>query len=172
MNQIDHVFVTSDHHFGSAASSLSFMRTFTFEQERELIAKWNAVVGPDDLVYYNGDFSDVKTLLELAEYRRQLNGRIGLIRGNHDVLGDEVYKLVFDDVVDEVVLEDLDLVIHHCPGDAKGHREIFGHEHRGMTSSIRRPNAFCSCVQFHDGYPVSLERVLESFGMGTDPTRR
>ena len=161
MNLIDHVFVTSDHHFGSA--SLSFMRTFTLEQERELGAKWNAVVGSDDLVYYNGDFSDVKTFLELVEYRRQLNGRIVLIRGNHDVFGDDFYKFVFEDVVDEVVLEGLDLLIHHCPGDAKGRREVFGHEHRGRTSSILRPNAFCSCVQFHDGYPVSLSHVLKSF---------
>jgi calcineurin-like phosphoesterase family protein len=51
------VFVTSDHHFGPS-SSLRFMRTFTPKREREPGAKWNAIVDSNDLVYYNGDFSD------------------------------------------------------------------------------------------------------------------
>ena len=48
-----------------------------------LIARWNAVVGPEDFTWILGDFcpGDAARWLELLP---QLNGRKGLVLGNHD----------------------------------------------------------------------------------------
>ena len=160
---LNHTFVTSDHHFGSFKLP-GFLKVFTEEQEKELIDKWNRTVGKDDLVYYNGDFCD-GTVVELCNYAKQLNGRIVLIRGNHERFDDAVYKAVFKDVVDYIALNEIDLTIHHCPGPCLTGREIFGHLHRG-TSWInvqKMSTSFCSCVQSNDGFPVLLSKVLEHF---------
>ncbi len=53
------------------------------ERNRELIARWNAVVGPEDTVYHLGDFAMGKPS-EWPTFLRQLNGvRKILIRGSH-----------------------------------------------------------------------------------------
>ena len=159
-NVLQHTFVTSDHHFGSYRLP-SFLSVYSRDEEIELIDKWNSIVGKDDIVYYNGDFSDASTVVELCNYAKQLNGNIILILGNHDSLGIDVYKAVFKDVVDEIVLDDLDLTIHHCPGTVKTKNQVFGHLHRDRN--IDKTNGFCSCVQRNSGYPVSLERIAMSF---------
>ena len=48
-----------------------------------IVANWNDIVQPDDDVYHLGDFvmNDIDAGIELI---KQLNGRIHLIRGNHD----------------------------------------------------------------------------------------
>lgn len=165
-NSLQHAFVTSDHHFGSWRLPGPFA-VFSQEQEKELIEKWNSVVGKDDLVYYNGDFSDAGTIIELCHYIEQLNGNIILIQGNHDRFPFEVYKAIFKDIANEIVLKDLELTIHHQPMHIRRGAapmttkyEVFGHLHRG--ENLEKMKGFCSCVQFNDGYPVSLERVLMS----------
>ena len=157
-----HTFVTSDHHFCSYKLP-AFMHVFTEEQEKELIDKWNSVVGKDDIVYYNGDFCD-GTLMELCEYFKQLNGQIVLIRGNHDQFNDNIYRAIFKDVVDKIVLDDLDLTIHHVPMvNLQTKLEIYGHLHRGNSFLNKEilTTSFCSCVQNNDGFPVSLETVMQ-----------
>ena len=158
-NVLKHTFVTSDHHFGSWQLP-GFLKVFTQEQEKELIAKWNSIVEKDDLVYYNGDFCD-GNFRDLCNYFNQLNGQIVLIRGNHDKFSDGIYKAVFKDVVDEVVLKDLDLTIHHVPiAPIQTSKEVFGHLHRSLEHNLNNSTSFCSCVQFSNGYPVSLENIL------------
>lgn len=48
-----------------------------------MVARWNERVGKDDLVYHLGDFGFGKAG-RLLGIRQVLNGRIFLIRGNHD----------------------------------------------------------------------------------------
>ena len=158
-NELRHTFVTSDHHFGSYKLP-SFLQVYAEKQEQELIEKWNSIVGKDDIVYYNGDFCD-GSVMDLCSYFKKLNGQIVLIRGNHDRFSDDLYKAVFKDIVDEVVLKDLDLTIHHVPSTpSHTSREVFGHLHRDLDRPLNSPTSFCSCVQFSDGYPVSLEKIL------------
>jgi len=158
-NELRHTFVTSDHHFGSFKLP-SFLQVYTEKQEQELIEKWNSIVGKDDVVYYNGDFCD-GNVMDMCSYFKKLNGQIVLIRGNHDRFSDDLYKAVFKDVVDEVVLKDLDLTIHHVPAaPVHTRREVFGHLHRSLVHPLNSSTGFCSCVQFSDGYPVSLEKIL------------
>ena len=162
---LEHTFVTSDHHFGSWKVNPCPWRgpVFTKEQEDELIDKWNSVVGPDDIVLYNGDFHDCG-LTDLIEYRKRLNGRIVLVKGNHDNLPNEVYEAVFGNVHDRLVLEDLNLVLAHVPCFDPELKEfqIYGHKHEpsGMMHALDEKRSFCSCVMRNDGYPVTLGKIL------------
>lgn len=56
-----------------------------------MVERWNAVVKPDDHVYHLGDVVIAKRGLEFV---RRLNGRKRLIRGNHDIFSDDLYREV------------------------------------------------------------------------------
>ena len=75
-------FFTADHHFGHANIIKYTNRPFTNieEQDRILIQNWNSVVGPNDMVYYLGDFC----FRDFNKYFHALNGKIIFIEGNHD----------------------------------------------------------------------------------------
>ena len=79
-------FFTSDTHFNHANVIKYCARPFASLEamNREMITRWNAVVGPEDTVYHLGDFAMGKSS-EWPGFLRQLNGaRKILIRGNHD----------------------------------------------------------------------------------------
>lgn len=160
-----HQFVTSDHHFGSWKLAPRPWRgpVFTQAEEEELIAKWNSVVRPNDQVFYVGDFCDSGEA-DLREYRKRLNGKILLIKGNHDTLPNDVYKSVFTAVCDELVIEALDLVLRHCPDieRKKDFRQVYGHEHieGGQLHPMDPARSFCSCVMRNGGFPIPLESAL------------
>lgn len=75
-------FFVADTHFGHARIVELGHRPFATVQEMDdtLVANWNAVVQPRDLVYHVGDFSFAKPI----PYLDRLNGRIYLVTGNHD----------------------------------------------------------------------------------------
>lgn len=80
------IFFTSDTHFNHANVIKYCTRPFDSVEEmnREMITRWNAVVGPEDTVYHLGDFALGKAS-EWPIIFRQLNGgKKILIRGNHD----------------------------------------------------------------------------------------
>jgi calcineurin-like phosphoesterase family protein len=79
------LFFTADTHFGHANIIQYTNRPFdsASHMDEVLIANWNSVVGPDDEVYHLGDFA----LCNPEPCHRilsRLNGRIHLIRGNHE----------------------------------------------------------------------------------------
>jgi calcineurin-like phosphoesterase family protein len=79
------IFLTSDTHFGHSKEFLWGPRGFSSSREHdiEIIRNWNSVVAEDDDVYVLGDL-----MLEDTDYGcacvEQLNGRLHLVRGNHD----------------------------------------------------------------------------------------
>ena len=79
------IYFTSDTHFCHIKEFLFTPRGFTNVEDMNLtiVANWNDIVQPDDDVYHLGDFvmNDIDAGIELI---KQLNGRIHLIRGNHD----------------------------------------------------------------------------------------
>ena len=156
-----HTFVTSDHHFGSWKVNPCPWRepVFTREEEEALIAKWNSVVKPTDLVIHVGDICD-SGVTDLMEYRKRLNGSIHFVKGNHDNLPDDIYKAVFQSVCEELVMEELKLVFRHCPypDGIVGFRQIYGHMHteNNLLFPMDSNRSFCSCVMRHDGFPTLL----------------
>lgn len=77
-------FFTSDHHFGHANIIGYCQRPFADanEMDGQMLRRWNERVGPEDTVYYLGDFclQDRRVAPLLAG----LNGHKHLIMGNHD----------------------------------------------------------------------------------------
>ncbi|UFS81522.1 MULTISPECIES: hypothetical protein [Rhizobium] len=68
------------------------------EHDEHLIERWNAVVGPQDLVYHLGDFA--MSLSDKADKIRwifgRLNGRKRLCIGNHDLRHGELHPTIAD----------------------------------------------------------------------------
>lgn len=83
----DRVFFTADTHFHHIGILGHTNRPFADVEEMNatLIANWNAKVSDGDLVFHLGDFLLYKNKLkDYEDLLVQLNGRIILIRGNHD----------------------------------------------------------------------------------------
>ncbi len=78
------IFFTSDtHYYHSNIIRYSKRPYLSVEEMNEaLIANWNRVVGPEDLVYFLGDFSMAFRSVEL--YSNRLMGRKRIVPGNHD----------------------------------------------------------------------------------------
>ena len=80
-----HIWLTSDTHFGHNKDFLYKPRGFKTieEHDKEIITNWNSVIDPEDIVFHLGDMmlGDQEHGIECL---KQLNGKIFLIRGNHD----------------------------------------------------------------------------------------
>jgi len=78
---------TADTHFGHRGIIGSCSRPFASveEMDRELVARWNAVVRPGDIVYHLGDFGWAADETGLRKLFGKLNGRKYLVLGNHDL---------------------------------------------------------------------------------------
>jgi calcineurin-like phosphoesterase family protein len=76
---------TADTHFGHAKIIGYTKRPFrdVCEMDEIMIQRWNATVGPGDLVFHLGDFGMVRRH-DPRSYLAKLNGTIILIPGNHD----------------------------------------------------------------------------------------
>lgn len=85
-------FITSDHHFGHARIIELAVRPFASidAMHSELIAAWNRLVGPDDVVLHLGDLALGKREESIA-VTAALNGRKLLLPGNHDTIS-SVYR--------------------------------------------------------------------------------
>ena len=169
MFDLNHTFVTSDHHF-RAWKNYPIHGGCTQEDEERHIALWNSVVGKGDLVLYVGDFYDSVPITnngavtELAELVGRLNGRIVLIKGNHDKLGDSIYRLIFPEVVEEMRIDELNLRLIHNRDDLAdrrpGERVIYGHEHRCYVQPPTTPDSICVCAKWHGRKPLSLAEAI------------
>lgn len=80
-------FYVADTHFGHRGIIQSCNRPFASvaEMDRELVARWNAVVRPHDIVYHLGDFGWAEDEKALRKLFAKLNGKKYLILGNHDL---------------------------------------------------------------------------------------
>lgn len=162
---LEHTFVTSDHHFclWKELRGRLLGETSVVGDERH-IELWNSVVGKEDLVLYigdicDGDESDLKTINGL------LNGRKILIKGNHDELDEKCYKEVFSDVVSEMRIDELNLRLVHVKEEVSerlpGERLIYGHNHRQLESAPKTTrDSICVCAKWHDWKPLTLAEAF------------
>lgn len=80
----------------------------TVDQMNEtIVANWNARVKPTDTVYHLGDIMLAvdrpakQMMVEMLVYLQRLNGRLMLIKGNHDTSAFLKYLLAHNDVDDK-----------------------------------------------------------------------
>lgn len=141
------IFFTSDTHFGHSKILEYTDRPFEDidEHDAELIKNWNQRVQKNDEVYHLGDVS-LSNLRHHENIMRLLNGRIYLVRGNHDkALSRPKYASRFEWVRDYHVLkhEGYRIALFHYPIEIwdKAHRGSFhlhGHSHNGAPVVPRR----------------------------------
>ena len=172
-------FVTSDTHFGHANIIKYCNRPFsnTHEMNERLIANWNDVVSPGDVIYHLGDFG-----FGLGVIRKiipKLNGRIKFIWGNHDR---DIQKAVKNGIWDispdkfeilghyhEMKYSGCHFCLFHYPISEwnrchHGSIHLCGHSHGSnrmsnpKTTVVRKLDIGVDCWSFK---PVSLDDVLE-----------
>ena len=132
----DKLFFTSDTHLGHFNICKYCHRPFESrsQMDQTLIKNWNEVVPEDGIVVHCGDFmlphkDDIK---EYMHYLNQLNGRVLLLRGNHDRAGldweNEKLIAVRDQAM--VIVDGVKIFAQHYPCAAfNGDYHVYGHVH-------------------------------------------
>jgi len=172
-------FVISDTHFGHTNSWEKFklpngdpLRPFTSTEEMDetMVERWNAKVGPNDVVYHLGDVVINKKSLH---HVKRLNGKKRLVRGNHDIYKDHDYRDVgFDSLygvrvfVDKFILSHIplhpDCVTDRFRVNVHGHlhaNEVMKQKINGIGSLVIDPRYLCVSVEHTNYEPLSLDEV-------------
>lgn len=158
-------FVIADTHFGHSNIIKYCDRPFvtTEEMDRQLIEKWNLVVGKEDIVYHLGDFA-LGNMTKVSEYRKQLKGKIFLIQGNHDGYSiRKYYEAGFDKVYDKpIIIHDFIILSHHPMfiTDIMPYANIYGHVHNNPQYTSVTGNTFCVSVERTNYTPILLDTVV------------
>lgn len=164
------VYFTADTHFGHANIIKYCNRPFADveEHDQELVRRWNLVVPPDGVVYHLGDFAFGSAQFA-ADIRRQLNGEIHFIRGNHDKAAREANRggAIFASEQDYLVLKGSpDIVMFHYPiynWDKKHHGSwhLFGHVHNNPCNAERNGLCLNVGVDVCAFAPLTMEEVAD-----------
>ena len=158
------IFVTSDTHFFHRNIIKYCNRPFNNVEEMNntMISNWNKVVGKNDIVIHCGDFCLSCNNTMLHNLRRQLNGTILLITGNHDhptrLRNFNIIVLTAIDKEESYVVFD-NLVFSHRPLTNVPHGciNIFGHIHNKSAFGKRINVSVDAC----DFTPVALNTLRE-----------
>lgn len=163
------VWFTSDTHFAHRNIIEYCGRPFADVEAMDaaMIANWQAVVGPTDLVYHLGDFA-FGPVENIGRYLSQLPGRIVLIRGNHDRRPQAMRRFPFAAVDEEVTIQDVGVLgepwpagtfrLSHRPvNDPTATACLHGHVHEKWARQGNRINVGVDVRGFR---PVSLEDLL------------
>lgn len=168
------IFFTADHHFGHANIIKFSERPFESMEEmnEELIKRWNEKIAKDDMVYHLGDVSLGKPDFT-KEILERLNGKIHLIKGNHEYSALRVQDR-FEWIKDyhELYIEDEEatagkrkiILFHYAmrTWNASHHGvwQLYGHSH-GTLSDDENALSIDIGVDCHNFYPISYEEVKE-----------
>ena len=142
------VFFISDLHFGHKYVIEFDKRPFkdVQEMETEMIRRWNAKVSPEDHVFVVGDMFGKVTTAHAGEIVHTLNGKIHLIRGNHDPKG-ELFESLFEEVVPSKAIrvrvrgEKQIVIMRHrllpiFKGNNEGVVQLYGHTHGSAVADL------------------------------------
>lgn len=171
------IFFTSDTHFHHTNIIRYCKRPFSSieEMDKALINNWNKVVPPDGIVFHLGDFcfggsAEIKNLLS------KLNGKIILIKGNHDRISKGMESM-FEHVSYEmnIKIDDYKIILNHYPlltfaGALKPKPtiQLFGHVHSGPycngSDKVRlkylHPSQYDVGVDNNNYKPVSWKEIV------------
>jgi calcineurin-like phosphoesterase family protein len=155
------VYVTSDNHFGHSGARTLYRRPFASvaDMDRQMIARWNALVKPHDEIWHLGDFAVHQTPERVASLLSELHGRKHLVAGNNDdagVTGCAGWMSV--QAYAEVTFDGRMFVLCHYPfrtwrNMGKGGINLHGHSHGRLKPQTRQ---FDVGVDVWDFQPVSF----------------
>jgi len=174
------IYVTSDLHLGHDRDFVVAERGFeTIEShDRTIVDSWNTIVDKTDDVYLLGDvmLGDIDNGLSLLA---SLNGKIHIIRGNHDT--DEKIKRYLEcenveEIVDAKFLRygTITLYLSHFPTLVSHEKlkkmknavvNLYGHTHQKdhfyILNEERHPYMYHVGVDGHNLTPVLLDSIIE-----------
>ena len=133
-----------------------------------MIKRWNEKVAQDDDVYHLGDFA-YETPAKIARIADSLNGRIHIIKGNHDkslLQCKNSFEWIKDyhelKIADPEVGSRLIVLCHYAMRvwnkSHHGSWHLYGHTHGHLPDEITSLS-FDVGVDCHDYYPLSYEDV-------------
>lgn len=132
----DKLFFTSDTHWGHFNICKYCHRPFESRSQMDnyLITAWNAVVPQDGIVVHCGDLMlpHDNNIKEYMHYLNKLNGRVLLLRGNHDRIDlmTENEKLISVQDKAMIEVESIKIYAEHYPCAAfNGDYHVYGHIH-------------------------------------------
>ena len=152
----------ADTHFGSDRLRRYENRPFDTaeEMDRELIRRWNETVDEGDLVYHLGDFGAEG---HEADVLAQLNGKVVLIKGNHETESNQYYRGAgFAEVYDMPVLYEGFWLLSHEPlyvNENMPYANLFGHVHANPLYRNYSRQHLCCSVERIDYRPIDFEEV-------------
>jgi calcineurin-like phosphoesterase family protein len=158
-------FFVSDTHFNHANIIRYCNRPFADVQtmNEAMIARWNSVVGAEDIVWHLGDvgFGDRERLKEIVP---KLNGRKYLVKGNHDVRSNAFYRECgFLEVYDHpVIIKDF-IVLSHEPMPFvmnQMYHNVYGHVHDSPMFKTKGEGSTCVCVERWNYMPVLDKEIF------------
>lgn len=176
------IYVISDQHFGHA-NILTFTRedgsllrpgfSCVEEMNEHMVKCHNEVVRSQDHVYMLGDVAFKAPNLGIL---KRLNGKLRLVRGNHDIYDTKEYMKYFDEMYGVRIFNDFNFVLSHIPLHpaclVKRNRQwinIHGHLHSNeLTLSEHHPDKryFNVAVERVNYTPVTLEQVQAAVANG------
>lgn len=180
------IYFTSDMHFGHEAILKYCNRPFANVEEmnQKLIENWNKKVPEDGIVFNLGDFAWGGYPF-WKSMREQLNGKIILIKGNHDEKNltqtgaQELFELVTYQM--KIQIEGRKIYLNHYPflcyagtyRDANGlEYQAFGHVHSGPVAkgldvdrlSMLFPTQYDVGVDNNNYEPISWSELNDKIG--------
>jgi calcineurin-like phosphoesterase family protein len=126
--------------------------------DREIIRRWNERVKPTDTVFHLGDFMFAKGGKRPQHYLKYLNGRVILIKGNHD--GNNGLKTCIDSMT--ISLGGKNWWVQHRPEMLKWKYNLCGHVHNNWkVLDTERYIVVNLSVEVWDYYPVNIQEILK-----------
>lgn len=172
------IFLTSDFHFSHDKDFVYTSRGFSSvaAMNEELIHKFNSVVTATDDVYVLGDLLLMNNKTGLSCVRR-LNGRLHIVRGNHDT---DVRMRDYEKLPNVVEIcgwattlkyKKFTFYLCHFPTLTANYDiekplkrrtiNLCGHSHTTDKFADMDKGTIYHCeVDAHDGYPVSLDKII------------
>lgn len=164
------IWITSDTHFYHENIINYEKRPFRDAEEmnESIIVRWNSVVKPDDYVYHLGDFG-IAPKAQLVTICNRLNGKIFLVRGNHEPGLNQILELGFVGVADKLTLQykHWEFLMTHIPQadliyDQGDHSliNIHGHIHGKSRVYHNRINVSCDAWDYT---PITLDDLMMEY---------
>lgn len=171
------IYFTSDTHFGHDREFIWGPRGFTnhVDHDKEVIRRWNEVVGPDDIVYHLGDvmLGDNKYGISCL---RQLNGNIKIIPGNHDTQTRlDLYRMVENvevlGLAEMIKYKKYHFYLSHHPTMTSNLEKapylrmhlinLYGHTHQQTQFYNGIPFMFHVGLDSNNNTPISIDDAIE-----------
>ena len=155
------IFITSDTHFNHKSMIKEKWRNFdTVKAMNEhIIYQWNRTVGKDDFVIHLGDVFIGKKEEGMKNIIPKLNGKIFLIKGNHDKGLQEINVKA-----SVICYKGLDIELVHNPQDASGKYKyvIHGHLHQHNMKFTKKPKLkyYNVNIELHKYRPKLLNEII------------